>query len=60
LAAFFEGFVTRHTEMPVWLSSIILVLSAAIIIWYFTIYPLLLKRSGLKVIKGKIIFPTDA
>ena len=60
LAAFFEGFVTRHTEMPVWLSSIILVLSASIIIWYFTIYPLLLKRSGLKVIKGKIIFPTDA
>jgi len=59
LAAFFEGFVTRHTEMPVWLSSIILVLSATIIIWYFTIYPLLLKRSGLKVIKGKIIFPTD-
>lgn len=60
LAAFFEGFVTRHTEMPIWLSLPILILSAIIIIWYFSIYPILLKRSGLQVIKGKIVFPKDA
>ncbi|PJJ83836.1 stage II sporulation protein M [Mucilaginibacter auburnensis] len=39
IAAFFEGFVTRHTEMPVWLSSSILGLSLLFIIWYVIIYP---------------------
>lgn len=38
-AAFFESFVTRHTEMPVWLSIFILVVSSAFIIWYVIIYP---------------------
>ena len=57
LAAFFEGFVTRHTEMPIWLSSAILLLSAAFIIFYFIYYPIALKRSGLQVIDGKIILP---
>ncbi len=57
LAAFFEGFVTRHTEMPVWLSILILVASAAIIIWYFIVYPILLKKSGIQIQKGKVIFP---
>ncbi len=38
-AAFFEGFVTRHTEMPVWLSLIILILSLLFIIWYVILYP---------------------
>ena len=57
LAAFFEGFVTRHTEMPIWLSSFILLASAGFIIWYFIIYPVLLKRSGIQVVEGKIIWP---
>lgn len=39
IAAFFEGFVTRHTNMPVWLSSIILASSLVFIIWYVAIYP---------------------
>lgn len=39
IAAFFEGFVTRHTEMPVWLSVTILASSLAFIIWYVIIYP---------------------
>ncbi len=43
-AAFFEGFVTRYTSMPVWLSVLILSLSAAFIIWYFVIYPIRLKK----------------
>ncbi|MEO6850626.1 MAG: stage II sporulation protein M, partial [Mucilaginibacter sp.] len=39
IAAFFESFVTRHTEMPAWLSISILVSSSAFIIWYVIIYP---------------------
>lgn len=40
VAAFFEGFVTRHTGMPVWLSLSILLSSAGFITWYFIIYPI--------------------
>lgn len=39
VAAFFEGYVTRHTEMPELLSFAILVLSLSFILWYFVIYP---------------------
>jgi len=39
IAAFFEGFVTRHTEMPTWLSVTILASSLCFIIWYVIIYP---------------------
>lgn len=39
VAAFFESFVTRHTEMPIWLSLLILGASLAFIIWYVIIYP---------------------
>jgi len=50
VAAFFEGFVTRHTGMPLWLSLTILLSSAAFIVWYFIIYPVRVKRViGLKV-----------
>ena len=38
-AAFLEGFVTRHTEMPVALSLSIIGGSAAFIVWYFGVYP---------------------
>ena len=38
-AAFFESFVTRHTEMPIWLSISILALSLLFMIWYVIIYP---------------------
>ncbi len=41
-AAFFEGFVTRHTEMPVWLSLSILISSLFFIIGYTIIYPVYL------------------
>ena len=43
-AAFLESFVTRHTEMPLWLSLSIIGGSAAFIIWYFGIYPRLVAR----------------
>jgi len=44
MAAFLEGFVTRYSHMPVWLSLLILVSSAAFIIWYFIVYPIRLSR----------------
>lgn len=44
VAAFLEGFVTRYSTMPLWLSLIILVGSLAFIIWYFIIYPIRLER----------------
>ena len=43
-AAFLEGFVTRYSKMPVWLSLSILISSAAFIIWYFIFYPVHLGR----------------
>jgi uncharacterized membrane protein SpoIIM required for sporulation len=44
VAAFFEGFVTRHTGMPLWLSLTILLSSASFIVWYFIIYPIKVTR----------------
>jgi uncharacterized membrane protein SpoIIM required for sporulation len=44
-AAFFEAFVTRHTEMPVWLSLSIISGSAIFIVFYFIIYPIRLNRA---------------
>jgi uncharacterized membrane protein SpoIIM required for sporulation len=44
LAAFYEGFVTRYYGMPLALNLIILLSSAALIIFYFIVYPLQLKR----------------
>jgi uncharacterized membrane protein SpoIIM required for sporulation len=45
VAAFFESFVTRHTEMPVWLSVSILAVSFLFIVWYVIIYPNLLSKN---------------
>lgn len=48
-AAFLEGFITRYSSMPVYLSISILVLSLAFIIWYFVIYPVrVAKRHSIK------------
>ena len=46
MAAFFEGFVTRHTDMPLWLKLLIIISSLSFIIAYFIIYPLRLKRTA--------------
>ena len=40
VAAFFEGFVTRHTGMPLPLSLLILSSSAVFIVWYYIIFPI--------------------
>ena len=44
IAAIFESFVTRHTEMPMWLSVGILLISFLFIIGYTVIYPAILSR----------------
>jgi uncharacterized membrane protein SpoIIM required for sporulation len=44
MAAFLEGYITRHTDMPVWMSGFILLASLAFIIFYFIIYPKMLLR----------------
>ena len=44
IAAFFEGFVTRYYNMPIVLSSAILLASGTFITWYFIIYPIRLQK----------------
>lgn len=39
IAAFLEGFVTRHTDMPKAISISILAISFAFVSWYFGLYP---------------------
>lgn len=56
VAAFLEGYVTRHTEMPIWLSVLILFFSGLTIVFYFIIYPILLEKSGLEVTNGEVKF----
>ena len=46
LAGFLESFVTRHTEMPVVASVVIIGGSATFILWYFGWYPWRLRRQG--------------
>ncbi len=38
-AAFLEGFVTRYSKMPLWLSLFILTSSLTFVIWYFVVTP---------------------
>jgi uncharacterized membrane protein SpoIIM required for sporulation len=44
MAAFFEGFVTRHTEMPLWSKLLIILASLLLLVGYFIVYPLYLKK----------------
>lgn len=44
VAAFFEGYVTRHTGMPLWMSLSILCGSLAFILWYFILLPVRISR----------------
>jgi uncharacterized membrane protein SpoIIM required for sporulation len=43
-AAFLEGFVTRYSTMPVWLSLSILAGSLYFVLWYFVVYPIRLEK----------------
>lgn len=44
IAAFFEGFVTRHAGMPIWLKLLIILFSLVLMVGYFVVYPIILKR----------------
>ncbi|MFH2095560.1 MAG: stage II sporulation protein M [Bacteroidota bacterium] len=44
IAATFEGFVTRYTQMPNALRLIIIFASLAFIVWYFFIYPQIIEK----------------
>lgn len=44
VAAFLEGFITRYTAMPVFLSAAILLGSLAFMVWYFIVYPIQVER----------------
>jgi uncharacterized membrane protein SpoIIM required for sporulation len=43
-AAFFESYITRLTGMPVWLNFLIIIASAALILWYFVWYPIQIEK----------------
>lgn len=45
-AAFLEGFVTRYSRMPIWLSVSILGASLFFVIWYFVVYPIRLEKKS--------------
>ena len=49
VAGFIEGFITRLTDMPHWINLLIILTSLAFIIWYFVIYPGIVKRRELDV-----------
>ncbi|MGE5681381.1 MAG: stage II sporulation protein M [Bacillota bacterium] len=53
VAGFFEGFVTRHTEMPVFFNLFIIISSLTFIIWYVIIYPKQLEKGVVYGTDGK-------
>jgi len=44
IAGFIEGFVTRYSNMPVWLAMTIIFSSLALIVYYYIIYPIILNK----------------
>ncbi len=44
VAGFLESFVTRYTNMPLWLSLFIIFGSLSFVIWYFILLPIYLSR----------------
>jgi uncharacterized membrane protein SpoIIM required for sporulation len=44
VAAFFEGFVTRHTDMPLVISISILLASLSFVVFYYIYYPAVVMR----------------
>jgi len=51
LAGFFEGFLTRHTDMPVWLKLTIIIFSLCLVLGYFVIYPIRLSKKRKTLLK---------
>jgi uncharacterized membrane protein SpoIIM required for sporulation len=47
-AGFLESFVTRYSNMPMWLSISIITTSLTFIIWYFIVYPIRLHNRAMR------------
>jgi uncharacterized membrane protein SpoIIM required for sporulation len=48
-AGFLEGFITRYSiDMPIWLSSFIILITLSIIAFYYLIYPFIVHRQASK------------
>lgn len=45
IAGFIEGFVTRYSNMPVWLALSIIIASLALIVYYYVLYPIYLHKN---------------
>jgi intracellular septation protein A len=54
LAGFIEGFITRYSEMPVWLSFTIIGVSLLLILSYYIAYPILLHTSDARKNEGYV------
>jgi uncharacterized membrane protein SpoIIM required for sporulation len=48
VAAFIEGYLTRHTELPDIFRLLFILVSFGFIIWYFVIYPMRKAKKGFK------------
>lgn len=44
IAGFIEGFITRYSNMPVWLAMTIIFSSLALIVYYYILYPIILNK----------------
>ncbi len=53
IAGFIEGFITRYSDMPVWLAMTIIFSSLALIVYYYIWYPIYLNKK----INSKLIQP---
>lgn len=51
-AGFLESFITRYTEMDLWLSLTIIIGSLTFLIWYFIILPIRLKPTAYAITKN--------
>lgn len=48
-AGLLEGFITRYSvDMPVWMSTLIILLTLALISWYYLVYPFAVHKKQLK------------
>ncbi|PUZ24757.1 hypothetical protein DCC81_10475 [Chitinophaga parva] len=57
-AGILEGFVTRHTHMPLAISLFILLASLGFVLFYFVFYPIYLQRKGYTLdVDGKVRIP---
>jgi len=44
IAGFIEGFITRYSNMPVWLAMTIIFSSLTLIVYYYILYPIILHK----------------